>query len=198
VTLDDFMRAMWRVHGKPGGAREGEVDHPYTPADAEARLADVTGDPLFAREFFERFIRGRDVPDYARLLAVAGFTVRKHSPGRAWWGDVRLEAQGGRLLVTALVSPTSPAYTAGLEQDDELRQIDGTRVHSPDEVGAIVQRRKPGDVLRITYLDRTEVERTTTVTLTEDPRLDVLPVESAGGRLTTAQRQFRDRWLSAR
>ena len=30
TTLDDFMRAMWRAHGKPGGSREGYVDRPYT------------------------------------------------------------------------------------------------------------------------------------------------------------------------
>src|SRR5207245_6409218 len=41
ISLDDYMRAMWRVHGKPGGSREGYVDHPYTIADAEARLAEV-------------------------------------------------------------------------------------------------------------------------------------------------------------
>ena len=28
VSLDDFMRAMWRSYGKPGGAREGYVDRP--------------------------------------------------------------------------------------------------------------------------------------------------------------------------
>src|SRR5262249_5446060 len=40
LNLDDYMRAMWRVHGRPGGAREGFVDRPYTNADAEARLAE--------------------------------------------------------------------------------------------------------------------------------------------------------------
>ena len=45
MTLDDFMRAMWRAYGKPGGAREGYVDRPYSLADAEARLAEVSGDP---------------------------------------------------------------------------------------------------------------------------------------------------------
>ncbi len=30
VTLDDYMRAMWRTFGKPGGARPGYVDKPYT------------------------------------------------------------------------------------------------------------------------------------------------------------------------
>jgi predicted metalloprotease with PDZ domain len=26
VSLDDFMRAMWRAYGKPGGRREGYVE----------------------------------------------------------------------------------------------------------------------------------------------------------------------------
>src|SRR5262245_30685789 len=55
VSLDDFMRAMWRVHGKPGGAREGYVDRPYTIDDAERRLAEVS-DAAFARDFFVRYI----------------------------------------------------------------------------------------------------------------------------------------------
>ena len=61
VTLDDYMRAMWRVHGKPGGDRPGYVERSYTIADAEARLAEVSGDPSFAREFFARYVRGRDL-----------------------------------------------------------------------------------------------------------------------------------------
>ena len=69
ITLDDFMRAMWRVHGKPGGAREGYVDRPYTAADAEARLAEVSGDAAFARDFFSRYIQGREAADYPALLA---------------------------------------------------------------------------------------------------------------------------------
>ena len=72
VTLDDYMRAMWRVHGKPGGTRPGYVDRPYTSADAEARLAEVSGDAAFARDFFARFVRGREIADYKTLLAHAG------------------------------------------------------------------------------------------------------------------------------
>jgi predicted metalloprotease with PDZ domain len=43
ITLDDYMRAMWRSYGKPSGGREGYVDRPYTIADAEATLAEVSG-----------------------------------------------------------------------------------------------------------------------------------------------------------
>ena len=77
TTLDDFMRAMWRVHGKPGGSREGYVDRPYTTDDAQARLAEVSGDAAFARDFFDRYVRGREAADYTRLLQRAGFVVQE-------------------------------------------------------------------------------------------------------------------------
>jgi predicted metalloprotease with PDZ domain len=195
VTLDDYMRAMWRVHGKPGGAHEGEVDHPYTSADAEARLAEVSGDARFAADFFGRFVRGHDAADYPALLAHAGFAVRPRNPGRPWWGDFRLERRGGGSTIASLVTFGSPAYVAGLEQDDELRQIAETNVRSADDVFAIVQRYRPGDRLRVTYLDRTGIEKTTTVTLAADPHLDVVPVETAGAVMTPAQRAFREHWL---
>lgn len=198
VTLDDFMRAMWRVHGKPGGSREGHVDRPYTAADAEARLAEVSGDAGFARDFFARFVRGREVADYASLLARAGLTLRRRSPGRAWWGDLRMESRGGRAVVVGLVAPASPAYAAGLEQDDEIRQVDDARVRSSEDVYAALQRHQPGALVRVTYLDRTGLEKTTTVTLAEDPHLEIVPAEATGNVLTPVQRRFRDGWLAAK
>ena len=198
ITLDDYMRAMWRVHGKPGGTREGYVDRPYTAADAETRLAEVSGDRPFARDFFSRYIQGREVADYTRLLAQAGFVVRRRHTGRAWWGDVRIEPRGGGLHIAALVPANSPAYAAGLEQDDEIRQMDGIRIRSADEVPAILQRHQPADRIRVVYVDRTDVEKTTTVTLIDDPHLEVVPIEMSGGTLTPAQQTFRNRWLAGR
>jgi predicted metalloprotease with PDZ domain len=82
TTLDDFMRAMWRTHGRPGGVRPGFVDRPYTLADVETALAGVSGDQAFARDFIARHIQGREIADYARLLAPAGFGVRQAPRGR--------------------------------------------------------------------------------------------------------------------
>jgi predicted metalloprotease with PDZ domain len=198
ITLDDYMRAMWRVHGRPGGTREGYVDRPYTVADAEARLAEVSGDATFAAEFFARHIRGRDLADYSRLLSRAGLMLSKRSAGRAWWGDMRIESRYDRVFIDELVPPAAPAYAAGLEQDDEIRQIDGTRTRSANDVAAIVQRHKPGDMVRVVYVDRGGVEKTTLVALAENPHLEIVPIERGGGNLTPAQRTFRDRWLGAR
>ncbi len=192
VTLDDFMRAMWRTFGKPGGAREGYVDTPYTIRDAEATLATVSGDPAFAREFFAKYIQGHDLPDYSRLLTRAGFTVRPRHPGRAWLGDISLDTRRGARLA-GLVAPTWPIYTAGIDQDDELQQVDGQRIASESDVQTAMQRRKPGDSVAVVFVDRTGVQKTATIKLAADPHVEVVPVDA--GTLTAAQKTFRERWL---
>jgi predicted metalloprotease with PDZ domain len=198
VTLDDFMRAMWRVHGKPGGAREGYVDRPYTIDDAEARLAEVSGDRGFAREFFARYVHGREIADYTRLLLGAGLVLRKENPGQAWWGDLRVEYRSGAVRVGVRPLSNTPAYAAGLDLDDELRQVDGTRVGSADDLAAVMKRHKPGDRISVVYADRSGIPKSTEVTLAEDPRLEIVPGEAAGARPTAEQRAFRASWLGAK
>lgn len=162
--------------------------------DAERRLAEVSGDAQFAHDFFERFILGREAPDYARLLLPAGFLLRKVNPGRAWWGDVRLNERNG-LRVAAAPLANTPAYKAGLDQDDEVRSIDGTRVTSSDAATNIVGRHRPGDTVQVEFVDRAGNARTTRIVLAEDPRSEVVPIESAGGVLTASQKAFREAWL---
>jgi predicted metalloprotease with PDZ domain len=196
TTLDDFMRAMWRVHGKPGGQRPGYVDRPYTIADAEARLAEVSGDAAFAREFFGRYIQGRDVADYKALLSRAGLALRQPNEGRGWWGDVRLELRAGSVRLADAPAIGTPVYDAGLDIGDEVRQLDAVRIGVAEDVAGVMRRHKPGDTLSITYVDRTGAQKQTTVRLREDPRIDVVPLESTGAQLTEAQRAFRQRWLN--
>ena len=88
-------------------------------ADAEATLAEVSGDRAFARDFFARYIEGRDVADYGRLLARAGFTVRKRA-GRAARGGATCGSTSApaRRAWPTLVPAGTPAYAAGLEQDE--------------------------------------------------------------------------------
>jgi predicted metalloprotease with PDZ domain len=194
VSLDDFMRAMWRIHGKPGGSREGYVDRPYTIDDAERRLAEVSGDAAFAHEFFASYIHGRSVPDFQRLLKPAGFIVRRVNAGRAWWGDLQIDQRGGAQIAAPPLSNT-PAYRAGLDVGDVVRQLDGTRVSSSEDIAAVLRRHKPGDTIGVDYLERSGEPNTARVVLAEDPQVEILPAESAGGSLTQAERAFRKSWI---
>ena len=191
------MRAMWRVHGKPGGARPGYVDRPYTLDDAEARLAEVSGDAAFARDFFDRYIHGREVADYRRLLRAPGSCCGRRDAGRAWWGDVQIDTRANSAHVAAVVPSNAPAYAAGFDEDDTLVQIAGQRVTSAEDVIAVLARHRPGDRVTIAYIDRTGASKTAAVVLAENPHVDVVPIEATGASLTPAQRAFRDSWLKS-
>jgi predicted metalloprotease with PDZ domain len=188
VSLDDYMRAMWRVHGKPGGPQVGYVARPYTLADARDRLAEIA-DRSFAEDFFARYVEGREVPDYARLLMPAGMLVRKRNPGMAWSGAA-IDPSGRVSATQGLMPWGSPAFDAGLENGDVVTAVEG-KPFSADAV----KNRKPGDT--VAMMVRRMDGRTAALTLTfaEDPRLTAVTVESAGRTLTAEQKAFRDAWL---
>lgn len=196
VTLDDFMRAMWRVHGKPGGAAPGLVGRPYTLADVRARLGEVSGDKAFADDFVRRYVEGKEKIDYAPLLLRAGFVLRKRS-GQATLGEVRLEKNGEVLRVVSSTEIGSPAYLAGLDLDDELVSVAGVKLTSSEDLSKALAGRKPGNEVELIFKRRGQEVRTT-ATLAEDTRLELVPVETAEGALSKEQKQFRESWLRSK
>ncbi len=197
VTLDDYMRLLWERFGRPGGDIPGLVPQPYAQADARMALADLTGDPTFADEFFDRFVEGHDAIDYAPLFARAGFDLAPRTPGAGWIGaaQFRFGREGAQLVAPAPFG--SPLYDAGLAQDDVLVAIDDRPLSSAGQLDQAVGTRQAGERLRVTYARRGELQ-TTQVTLAADPRLTVVAQERQGEPLTPAQRQFRADWLDSR
>ena len=196
ITLDDYMRAMWTRYGKPGGPTEGLVSHPYTIEDARNCLADVAGDPAFAQDFFDRYIRGREVVDYRALLERAGLLLRKRNPGRAWIGPLQLSFEFGGARVSSPTLQDTPVHAAGLDRGDEVLALDGRAVESNVTVDQVLRDHRPGDSVQV-RIRRNGVPQVLTVTTQEDPRLELVPVE-AERPLTRSERSLRDAWLSSR
>lgn len=196
VTLDDFMREMWVRHGKEQTAALAPA-RPYTLADAEAALAAVAKDPAFARDFFARFVVGSELPDYPRLLAQAGFLVRPSSPGRAWLGDAQVAVGSEGASLTSPSTIGSPLYEAGITAGDRIVSIGGTRIATMAEYRAALAARKPGEQVEVALVGR-DGARTATLTLREDPRVEVVAFEDSGRTPTAAQLAFRGRWLASR
>ena len=194
MTLDDYMRALWREFGKPGGSVVGAVDRPYTQSDTRALLAEVSGDQDFANDFFDRFIEGHEVVDYAGLLAHAGLVLRPVFPGQPTLGRVRL---GAGMVVTEPTLYGSPLHEAGVDRDDVLTMLDGQRVFSSRDLARIVQDKRRGDRLAIGF-DRRGLAVESTVVLGEDPRVELVLVESSGADLTPEQAAFRAAWWGSR
>jgi len=187
LTLDDYMRALWKAYGKPEVA--------YRVSDLEKTLSELTKNPSFAKDFFKRYIYGTEKNDYAKLLLNAGLALRKANPGKAFTGFGRLNAVNGKVILPQTLVG-SPAYVAGLDVDDVLLTIDGKDINAVAAVDAIIDAHRPGDTISITYLYRGE-QKTTTLTLTENPALEVVKIENTGGTLTPAMQTFRDSWLNS-
>jgi hypothetical protein len=185
VSLDDFMRAMWRSYGKPGGSREGYVDRPTrspTPRRRSRRSAATRRSPASSSRATSRATTS---PTTAAAVACRLHgaqaqrrpRVARRSAPRDARRRARRRARGADLADLRL----------GLDQDDELQQIDGQRINNDGDVAAALARRKPGDTIQIAFVDRTGSARTARVTLAEDPHMEVVPAEHAG-TLTAAQK----------
>jgi predicted metalloprotease with PDZ domain len=196
ITLDDYMRALWRVHGKPGSPQPGLVAKPYTMKDARDRLAEASGDRAFADAFFDKYIEGREVPDFARLFDRAGIILRKRNAGTAWSGLETAMDRGDPRRIGSLVAWGTPAFEAGLEQGDLITSVNGEAFTGG--IGQVLATRKPSDKVAIEFKRPTGATATATITLRENPAVEAVPVESASGTLSADQKAFREAWLGAR
>lgn len=196
ATLDDFMREMWRRHGKGQTAALAPAK-PYTAADAEAALAAVTGDAAFAKDWFARFVVGSELPDYAALLARAGFLLRPAASGEGWVGDPQIASFDGRVIIAGPTTMGSPLYEAGIAAGDRITSVGGTPVTTDAEYRDAVRALAPGSAVRLAWVGRIG-PTTADVTVRANPRVEVVPMEAAGQTPSSAQLAFRRAWLSSR
>ncbi len=181
VTLDDLMRDMWRTHGKTAVL--------YRVDDIEASLARVTGDAAFAHDFFQRYVRGSDVVDYAALFRAAGLRFAPADPTAATFGPAPLRFdEDGKLVVAGSTLIGTALYDAGLDRGDVIVSIGGMSPTTDQDLAKALEGRKPGDTLPIRWLSR-GVEHSGTLTLTADETLAgsvdaAAPADAASFRAT--------------
>jgi len=187
LTLDDYMRALWKAYGKPEIA--------YTVPDLEKTLSELTKNPSFAKAFFAKYIYGKEKNDYAKLLLNAGLVLRKANPGQAYAGFGNLNTSDGKLTLLQ-TSKGTPAYQAGLDVGDVILSIDGQEATNASVIDQVTKAHKPGDVVEIKYQYRGEI-KSTRLTFAENPVLEIVSIEKTGGTLTPAMQTFRDNWLNS-
>jgi predicted metalloprotease with PDZ domain len=188
-SLDDVMRRMWTKYGK--------TERPYTLADLRATFGEAVGDTAWARSVFSRWIMGQDAPPYDSLLAHAGLALRKPGAGKAWLGSVQLRARDTTLTIESAVLIGTPLYAAGIERGDRLVSLGGRPVVTEADVEAVLASRKPGDQVPAVIAGR-DGRRETSITLTENPAVEVVTFEAAGMPLSEEARAFREAWMRSR
>lgn len=195
ASLDDYMQLLWRRFGKSADARAGFVGRPYTLKDLRDALAEVTKNKAFADEFFDKYVEGREIADYAALLARAGYALHPRAPEAGWAGNVQLRQGNGGLAVTEVVPFGTPAYQAGLDRGDVITAIAGQPATNAS--WAALRDQKPGESVAITIRRRDGKTVEKTLVLKADPTLTIDDIATTG-TLTPEQQALRTAWLGTR
>jgi predicted metalloprotease with PDZ domain len=188
-SLDDWMRVMWRRHA--------DVGSPYTLTDLQSGLAEATGDAAFAAETFRKHIVGKEPLDYAALAKEAGLEVRKAHAGKPWVGAARVDSEGDGAKLAEVSLRGSPLYRAGLEMGDVVTQCDGKLLKKAEDFQGCVAKHAVGDVLNLVYTSRAGA-RKATVTVAEDPAVEIVTFEKAGEDISAPVKSFRIEWLGSK
>lgn len=176
-----------KLRRKYGGRRAG-----FTDADVRAILADLTG-RSWDRWWADHVDRPGET-DFDALLAPVGLEYSherksEDGPAKPWAGWTAKPGDGPVIL--AAVEEGSPAWDAGLVPDDILVAIDGHQAIN-ERIEAMVDERKPGDVVRVTIFRRDQLQEKT-IRLGEIPR--GTPTIGPVAKPTAAQKSLFKRWL---
>ena len=141
VTLDSLLRYLWERYYERGQGM---------PEDAVEKAAIRLGGPYF-REFFARYVWGREQPDYKALLEGLPLSVELRQEPLSGWGRIgipKLRPQGEGFRIEEIL-PGSLAERAGLEVGDLLLTVGETDVQSLS--ADFWERLQPGQRLAIGF-----------------------------------------------
>lgn len=185
LSLDDYMQAVWKIHGKP--------EIPYTIPDLRNVLARLTN-KSFAEDFFTRYVYGIEKNDYVKLLEKAGLVLRRASPEKASLGMIRLITANGKVRLAMNTLKGTAAYQAGMDNGDYLLKINDDELKAPADLNTLLSKYKPGQEVTLTYEHRNELN-TVKVKLQEHNSFEVIPIEKTDQKLSPEMSLFRASWL---
>jgi predicted metalloprotease with PDZ domain len=196
TTLDKYMQAMWQQFGKK--QQNFAPAAPYTLRDLQRVLGEVSKDTAFAGSFFRQYVHGREQPRFSEHLLAAGLAVLPNqSVGPALARQVAFDKEG-RCLVANYTRIGSGLYQAGLDRGDQLLVLDGKELRNPNDLEAVLRKHAPTDVVFVKVRTRGGEEKTVQLLLTEDPVVQLKPVEKVDKMVySPSQKALREAWLAS-
>jgi predicted metalloprotease with PDZ domain len=158
--LDDVLQAMYDEYFL-------RKDVPFQEADLQQALEKAAGISL--DEFFRQYVHGTEPLPWPTLLGYAGLEIVDAKAGQqvARLGIVPGEDDGK--VIIRQVDRNTAAWTSGLNVDDEVIAVNGTRV-TGENWSMLEASASPGDVWQV-LISRDGLLRAITCTLQSDNRV---------------------------
>ncbi len=161
-NFDDVLRFVYQKYYK-------EQQRGFTDEELQKAVETVAGIPM--NDFFQKYIFGTETLPYSEILKAVGMQIVDQN---ATNNDPYLgvETRNGKI---GAVLRDSPAYVDGLNVDDEILSVDGSK---PEDLNKIMQSKKVGDTVSI-KVKRDGLEKTFTLNLTRNQmkayKIEALP-----------------------
>jgi predicted metalloprotease with PDZ domain len=168
-SLDDVMRLMWQRQGQRPAAAAA-AGRGLAEDEFPSLLQEATG--LDLRRQIGRWAYGTAELPLGGCLKPFGIVLRQEPDGNAacWLGAKTLSKQGEVVIQSA--HRDGPAALGGLSAGDRLVALDGLRC---DEaiLKAMLNRRRPGNVIRVHAFRRDELIETTLMLASPPPQISL-------------------------
>ena len=185
-SLDDVMRALWRIYGRDFYTARG--GRGVSEAELEALLDSVSG--LKLKRLLDRWVRGTGDLPLAALLKPFGVTLADAAKEAKASLGVRTAREGNDCKL-ANVYEGGAAHRAGLSGGDLLVALDGLRV-SATNLDSLLARYRVGDTVVVHAFRRDELLSFEVGLIADDaPQMELAAVAKPAVAV-----RARDAWLS--
>ncbi len=180
-SLDDLMHAMYDEYYK-------RLKRGYTDAEFKAMAEKIAGKSFDG--IYADYVNGTKMIDYNRILGYAGLTLENTA---AQQNDpflgVTTSENDGKITISNVIR-NSAAWLGGINVNDEIISIDGSRV---SDLESTMSHKNVGDKIAV-LVSRDGLLQTLELELIKKPaaRYRIVSVENP----TSAQLQVRNGWLS--
>ncbi len=138
-SLDDVMRYLYAEFAKK--------NKNYTPEDFQKTAETMAGKSL--NDFFAKYVRGTEDIDYNSNLKGVGLRLSTgESDSKTAYLGANLRQDGDKLIVTSVPSDT-PAYEQGLNANDQIVAVDGSRA-TQTFLTTYLNEKRPADKIKFT------------------------------------------------
>ena len=104
----------------------------------------------------------------------------------------------GRCIVAINTTIGSGLYKAGIDRGDQIMVLDGKEIKSAGDLTGVLRKHSPSDIVFVKIKSRGGIEKTMQLVLTQDPTVQVQPVENVEKMtLDPKQKDLRTAWLSS-
>ena len=177
-NLDDVMRMLYQEYYKKQGRG-------FTDEEFQKTVEAVAGKPM--NDFFQKYIFGTETIPYNTYFESVGVQLIDKNAQRNE-PHLGVEMRGGGLKISSVMRD-SPAYNDGLNVNDEILQINGSK---PDDITKYVSNKKIGDIIEV-KVRRDGLEKKYNITLQRNPTknyvIEALPNQS------NTQKELYKKWL---